>query len=115
VDYFNAAELWRGQGERASDYTVRHKPTGKLYFAFRPSQDRVTGFPNSIEDQWLSARTGEVLDPEELKQYLPKPSPAKKQDVDRPVPWRCLTLSNVQDLFYAGNHFIIDPPEAAVA
>lgn len=108
VEYFNAKSLWRGAGEHASDYTVRHIPTGKLYFAYRPSQDRVTGFPMTIEDEWTSAKTGEVLDHADLIQYLPPPSKAKRQDVDRPVPWRCLTLANVQDLWYAKHHFIID-------
>jgi hypothetical protein len=115
VEYFNAKSLWRGNGEHASDYTVRHKPTGKLYFAYRPSQDRVTGFPVTIEDKWTSAKTGEVLDPEMLKQYLPAPSKARRQEVDRPVPWRCLTLSNVQELFYSKHRFIIDQPESEVA
>lgn len=115
LEYFNAESLWRGKGEHASQYTVRHIPTGKLYFAYRPSQDRVTGFPTKISDEWTSLRTGEVLEHANLTQYLKAPSKAKKQEVDRPVPWRTLTLSNVRHLWYAGHHFIIDLPEGVAA
>lgn len=108
VEYFNAKSLWRGNGEHASDYTVRHIPTGKLYFAYRPSQDRVTGFPTTISDQWTSAKTGEILNHADLVQFLPPLSKAKNQEVDKPVPWRCLTLSNVKHLWYAKHHFIIE-------
>jgi hypothetical protein len=108
IEYFHAGQLWGGKGEHASAYTVRHKPSGKLYFAYRPSQDRVTGFPTTISDQWTSAKTGEVLNHEDLKQYLKPPSKARNQEVDRPVPWRTLTLSNVQELFFAKHRFIIE-------
>jgi len=37
IEYFHAGQLWRGKGEHASAYTVRHKPSGKLYFAYCPS------------------------------------------------------------------------------
>jgi len=115
LEYFKAESLWRGRGEHASAYTVRHIPTGKLYFAYRPSQDRVTGMPTKIEDKWTSARTGEVLNHADLTQYLKKPGTSKKQEVDRPVPWRTLTLSNVRHLWFAKRHFIITLPEGVAA
>ena len=111
LEYFAAEKLWHGAGERIEGHPMlaRYSTTGQVYFCYRPHQDRETGLPDCLADEWRSVKTGAVIDVDTLIDLLPVPSSAPKQEVDRPVPWRTLHVENMREVVHGEYHFILPP------
>ena len=116
AEYFRADALWNGKGERAGAYTVRHRESGRLYFAVKPAQMAVdtdvaeSGTVAKVHrDKWIDNATGQELDVETIRDYLPPIHKAEKQDVEHDVLWRTIAVDSVRELIY-GNHYIVSQP-----
>lgn len=118
-EYFDAAGLWvskqfpEGAGERDSAYTVRHKGTGKRYFAVRPCVNSI-GVPLISMDYWLDVATGEAVHEDVVAPYLPAVSVSARQETDKPVPWRTIELVNIEEIKTWGEVFEIVPDVQAL-
>lgn len=119
---FMVESLWKGKGERHGPYTVRHKTTGRIYFAFLPKQDQIenpsagdTGSRAQIvADAWIDQNTGNILSPDDmtaLAPFMPPISKAGKQDVECDILWRTIALDNVLELHYGGVRYVVQHKE----
>jgi hypothetical protein len=101
VLYFDALELWNGKGEHVGRWFVRHidKP-GSVYLTFRPKQ-KPGGEVVVMDDVWMDD-AGNIVNPDDLEEWLPLPSVNRRQMVDRLVPWRTIELDNVLSVTFDG-------------
>jgi hypothetical protein len=114
-EVFNAEALWGGAGAVHTRFTVKHKGTGKLYFAYKPAVAEPEHCPVVIRDQWHD--NGRQLSESEvdgLEHYLPVIGTAKKQDVEKEVFWRTLDLTHLIAL-QSGEVYDIDHSIPATA
>jgi len=81
-DYFEAAALWRGKGERVNKYMARHTIHGDLYLVYQLRTDANGKALPKVVDEYRTSDTGEVVSLEQLAPYLPPKSPSKKQRVE---------------------------------
>jgi hypothetical protein len=106
---FSAKGLWpskqypEGAGERDSDFTVKHKGTGKRYFACQ----LVDGTTSST---WVTP-TGESVDFELVKPYMSesKPSPGR-QGTETQVIWRTIDLDSIVHAQIGDDLYDIEAP-----
>ena len=105
---FQAEALWKGAGQKHSLYTVSHKGTGKVYFAYLPSQSEgeLIAHPHS---EWFADGVP-MTDAQiaELKHFLPPLGDAPKQEIEAQVFWRTLDLSNLIELRWGGEVYNVD-------
>lgn len=117
---FTAQGLWKskeypdGAGERIDRYTVRHKGTGRIYFAALPQQEAAEVACGSIvrklESEWICNRTGNVVDKETLTDYLPPlPKDSGRQGVEVKKHWRTIPVDEVSEIHYGGEVIAIHP------
>jgi len=80
-EYFVAEKLWRGKGERINRYMARHvdKLDEYLVYQLRTDSNGVAYAP--LHDEYRDAFTGEVVDIEKLRPFMPKKRPSKAQQV----------------------------------
>ena len=97
-EMFHVESLWKGAGEKAGKHLVRHKKTGNLYLAYRPSQDKTTGLAKALKDAWYA--DGNLIDHDTILDILPAITKAKKQDVIRDVPWRTVNIENIVEIHF---------------
>ena len=107
---FVAEELWHGKGAKHRVYTVQHKETGEIYFAYKPQVAEPEHAPKVHADEWqfngVKLTDAEVKD---LKENLLTASgDAKKQGLEKQVFWQTLDLDNLMALQYGGEQYIID-------
>jgi hypothetical protein len=110
---FKAAGLWvskthpEGAGQAVPEwpaFMVYHVDTLKRYLRTRPYTDR-HGQLRKEFDQYIDLASGQPIVGDALKDlkdnYMPAKSPAKKQDLDREIPVRCIAVENVVAACYA--------------
>ncbi len=113
AEYFEAGKLWNGAGVHDTAYTVKHKDTGRIYFAVKPAQkasDNQAGSAAVVrEDQWRDVATGKVLDFEAdgLAEFLPAQSKSQVQEVDQDVQWRTIALDSILELRYGDVYQVV--------
>ena len=105
VLYFKALELWNGQGEHDGPYTVRHIKNHRRYLAFKPTQ-KPNGSVINHDDVWMD-ENGNVLNKANLTEFLPIVSESSRQQVDRPVLWRTISLDNIVAVTYGGEEILM--------
>lgn len=99
---FKAESLWNGAGEHVegSRNVVRHKGTGNLYLVFYPHREG-----SVMQDTWTV--NGIEIQPSELTPYLPPVSGSKRQETDREVLWRTVSLENVVQITIYGETYMV--------
>jgi hypothetical protein len=111
---FKASALWPsreypdGAGERDSEYTVRHKGSGKRYLAVRLDPEDYEMF--ATWDFWYDLHTGANIDPRDLEQYLPPRSASESE-----VAWRTIDLEHIDrcDIDHCDDFEIVRSLQAA--
>ncbi len=101
TEYFYAEALWGGKGRRKTPYTYEHIDTHKEYFAVRPIR--------SIESFYMDG-SKEYKD-EDVTPYLQRQGVATKQGLNKPVPWRTLSIENLRMCKVFGETINIIPGE----
>lgn len=99
---FKAESLWNGAGEHVegSRNLVRHKTSGKLYLVFYPHREG-----SVMQDTWTV--NGIEVAQTELSPYLPPVSGSKRQETEREVLWRTVSLDNVVQVTIYGETYLI--------
>lgn len=100
---FKADSLWSGAGEHVGDSKclVRHRASGKLYVAFYPSSSEPS------DESW--ACDGNTVDKAEVLPYLVSTSgDSGRQETERKVEWRIVSLENIVQLTIHGQTYVIN-------
>lgn len=110
LEEFQAEKLWWGKGEHVCRGIARHKVSLEEYLVFYPRHDQ-EGNPTTkdigyfLVDEESGSETS--IDKETLLPYMKKPSENKRQNVDRPVPWRTIKLSSLISILAGGEKHLI--------
>ena len=110
---FQAEGLWNGKGHRLGRFLVVHEEKeGQFYFRTRPSANQ-QGHPVTIREKWLKPGqqeqeiTGDELI--DLKEnFLPKKGPARKQEIDKEIPYRPYKIEGIKTITIAGVLYELD-------
>lgn len=81
-EFFIAEQLWRGHGERINAYMARHKEKGSEYLVYQLRTDAEGKTYKPLHDVYRLADTGEVIDIEKLRPWMPVRKPSKAQMVE---------------------------------
>lgn len=97
---FKAEALWKGSGALldGSKVVARHQTTGELYCAFYPKEGK-----SKVEDLWLA--DGNRVTLEEVQEFLPPPPKNFKQELQKPVQWRVISIENIKEITISGDTF----------
>jgi hypothetical protein len=97
-EYFQAGPLWNGKGRWITKFCVEHIETREQYLAFKPRQDDTeAGYKiHIVRDEWYDL-AGNVLNIEDIRDYLPLETLPKNQPVEpkEAVGWRTVKLENI--------------------
>jgi hypothetical protein len=110
MEEFNAEALWGGKGEHVCRGIARHKGTLEEYLVFYPRHDE-KGDPTTkdigyfLVDEITKEET--VIEKEVLLPYLKAKGVNKRQQVDRPVPWRTFKLDSLVSITVGGEKHLI--------
>lgn len=113
---FQAEPLWGGKGHRLGRFLVVHEDKeGQFYFRTRPSANQ-QGYPTTIREKWLKPAfqnqpeqeiTGDELT--DLKEnFLQKKGPAKKQELEKEIPYRPYKIEGILTITIAGVLYELD-------
>lgn len=102
VEYFTAESLWNGAGERVNRAIVRHKTSGQLYVVLMPDATD-EGHAKNTEEVYRDVDNPSVtFNVKDLEPFLKGSGSAKRQELDRPVPWRLIKVENILEVTLGG-------------
>lgn len=121
VEHFDPSPLWKskiypdGAGERDGKYTVRHKGTGRRYFALKAATDE-KGHTKVVQDFWFDVATGKPISYESVKPFLKSQSKGSgRQGVEKTIQWRTYEVENVLAVQSGELYMIQHSPQMGVA
>jgi hypothetical protein len=103
IELFAPLSIWNGAGEQlpGNRHLVRHKSTGALYLKWFPLREQSVVYQDS---------RNRTIPADQVRPYLVKSSPSKRQQLSRPVKWQLIALDHLEIVKANGWSYLVKRP-----